>query len=107
MLGVKDEQTFDFDNFNDILSYLDRITDDNYVVVKCNNVDERSAINRLAYFRGYSTKAIYYDTWFENFIYDCGNEGVKCFGEMEWDYDFDQFYYKFFILIVFTFGSTS
>jgi hypothetical protein len=57
-----------------IILELSNITDDKVLIIGCNTIDERSAINRMAYYRGYSTKAINYEKRTENFIYYDKNE---------------------------------
>jgi hypothetical protein len=90
-------------NFREkILCQIVNIKDDNILIVKCNNVNERSAVNRLAHHMGYSTIAINSGKWRENFTF-CQKNIRKCqsFNTMEWnhddgdDHDYYSYYYYY------------
>lgn len=74
-------------SFHDkIIASLNKITEDQVLIVGCNNINERSAVNRLAYYRGCSTKPINYDGRIENYIY-CDENGYRYFAEMDWEHE--------------------
>lgn len=69
-----------------ILQLLPLVTEDNVLIIGCNDINERSAINRLAYLRNYSTKAVSITDRKDNYIYNDGT-GYFYFTKVEWNHD--------------------
>jgi hypothetical protein len=83
------------DNCDKILSQLNNITDDNVLIIKCNNIAQQSVINILVIDKGYSTIPISCDNWRENFvacpIYDDYQWDLH-FGSGDWESDQGAYY---------------
>jgi hypothetical protein len=82
------------DNHSKIVSSFNSIKMDKILLIKCSNINQRSAINRLAFYKGFKTKAVSSDLFHENFIYNYGNNLLR-FSDIEWDHedgdDYDYF----------------
>jgi hypothetical protein len=81
-----------------IVSEFADITDDMILIIKCNDLNERSAVSRLAMKKGYRAVAMVYNGWRENFILESGNEDKHIyFSKLDWncvngnfgDYDYN------------------
>jgi hypothetical protein len=68
---------------NRLIDALGKVTAENVLVVRCDNINQRSAINRLAFLRGYATCAISSHDFTENYICSKGQRRVS-FAEMKW-----------------------
>lgn len=80
-----------------IVKALDEITEEKVLVVKCNIIEERSALFRLAYSRGFLSRPINYYHYVINFI-RLDEDGYTAFGQLNWMYDYegDCYYYHFY-----------
>jgi hypothetical protein len=76
-------------NCDKILLRLKYVTDDRFLIVKCNSTSQQSAINIFVKDKGYSTIPISCDNWKEGFI---GDNGYLSFGNLEWQEDEDPSY---------------
>lgn len=80
-----------------LLSALLDVSEEKVLVVRANDINERSALNRLAYHRGYATKPIHYDGFCENYIYQV-DDHLFCYSKLPWrhecgdDHDYLQSY---------------
>jgi len=83
------------DSHTSILKLL-KTLDGKALIVSANNINQRAALNRLAYHRGYSTRAINWEGRKENYLYVNGGYVVR-FCDLDWshedkdDYDYHNF----------------